>query len=129
MTATATEHRLCYVDPPWAYFAACPPTEVWGDDWDDAPYQHNAGTPSCPCVVLAYRGGDLGAPGDRGRGAAEFLSVEEINRGLAPWLATDRYHEGEPVVIPAGVTVAEFHRLVELAGGEVYARQSTGGAP
>jgi hypothetical protein len=41
--------RLCYVDRPWAYFTTQPITKQWGDDWDDAPYEHNAGTPYEPC--------------------------------------------------------------------------------
>ena len=36
---------LCYVDAPWAYFTTRRLSEQWGDDWDDAPYEHNAGTP------------------------------------------------------------------------------------
>jgi len=36
---------LCYVSPPWAWFTSLPVEEQWGDDWDDAPYQHNAGRP------------------------------------------------------------------------------------
>lgn len=42
--------RLCYVDKERdgatiAYFTTQPLAEAWGDDWDDAPYEHNAGTP------------------------------------------------------------------------------------
>lgn len=42
-------HRLCYIDGPWAYFTTQPVAEQWGDDWDDAPYEHNAGDPYEPC--------------------------------------------------------------------------------
>jgi hypothetical protein len=37
--------RLCYIAEPWAYFTTRPVEEQWGDDWDDAPYEHNAGRP------------------------------------------------------------------------------------
>jgi hypothetical protein len=40
---------LCYVDGPWAYFTTQPLREQWGDDWSDAPYEHNAGPPYEPC--------------------------------------------------------------------------------
>lgn len=42
--------RLCYADLDRdgaiiAYFTTQPIAEAWGDDWDDAPYEHNAGPP------------------------------------------------------------------------------------
>ena len=40
---------LCYVDEPWAYFTTQDLDKQWGDDWNDAPYEHNAGTPYEPC--------------------------------------------------------------------------------
>ena len=40
---------LCYVYGPWAYFTSRPLSEQWGDDWNDAPYEHNAGEPYGPC--------------------------------------------------------------------------------
>lgn len=40
---------LCYVDGNKAWFTTKPLAEQWGDDWDDAPYEHNAGQPYGPC--------------------------------------------------------------------------------
>jgi hypothetical protein len=40
---------LCYVDGCWAFFTTKPLSEQWGDDWNDAPYEHNAGRPYGPC--------------------------------------------------------------------------------
>jgi hypothetical protein len=40
---------LCYVEGFWAFFTTRPLAEQWGDDWDDAPYEHNAGRPYGPC--------------------------------------------------------------------------------
>lgn len=40
--------RLCYVEGDNAYFTTAPITgegRQWGDDWNDAPYEHNAGSP------------------------------------------------------------------------------------
>ena len=39
------EFRLCYVNGPFAYFTTKEVSEQWGDDWNDAPYEHNAGKP------------------------------------------------------------------------------------
>jgi len=40
---------LCYVSGCWAYFTTQPLEEQWGDDWNDAPYEHNAEPPIKPC--------------------------------------------------------------------------------
>jgi hypothetical protein len=65
-----SEPRLCYVSDGLAYFTTRPVTEQWGDDWNDAPYEHNAGLPyawredtgrGCRCYhpngFTSYRGG------------------------------------------------------------------------
>lgn len=44
-----TEPVLCYISKPWAYFTTQKLEDQWGDDWDDAPYEHNAGEPYGPC--------------------------------------------------------------------------------
>ena len=38
------EYKLCYVDRNKAWFTNNFEKQ-WGDDWDDAPYEHNAGLP------------------------------------------------------------------------------------
>ena len=38
------EFRLCYVDENIMYFTDNFENQ-WGDDWNDAPYEHNAGEP------------------------------------------------------------------------------------
>lgn len=40
---------LCYVEGCWAFFTTKPLSDQWGDDWNDAPYEHNAGRPYGPC--------------------------------------------------------------------------------
>jgi hypothetical protein len=40
---------LCYLDENWAYFTTQDLDKQWGDDWNDAPYEHNAGPPYLPC--------------------------------------------------------------------------------
>jgi hypothetical protein len=48
-TMDADKHVLCYVSGPWAYFTSRPLSQQWGDDWNDAPYEHNAERPYEPC--------------------------------------------------------------------------------
>lgn len=41
----AADPTVCYFDEPWLFFTSAPLAAQWGDDWNDAPYEHNAGTP------------------------------------------------------------------------------------
>src|SRR5687767_4237066 len=40
--------KICYADGRWAHFTTQELSQQWGDDWDDAPYEHNAGWPYEP---------------------------------------------------------------------------------
>lgn len=44
MNYNDNEYRLCYVEDNIMYFTDNFAGQ-WGDDWNDAPYEHNAGTP------------------------------------------------------------------------------------
>lgn len=118
------EPVLCYVAASVAYFTRKPINEQRGDDWNDAPYECNAGTPyddDGDIVRVAYLGGGLEDPDERGE--ANRLSVDAINAGATPWLR-DVYC-GSNVSIPAGVTVSEFKALVRKAGGTVFVEEKT----
>jgi len=125
--------RLCYVSGPWAFLTTCPIDKQWGDDWDDAPYEHNAGEPYGWREEYRERGiepyeitrvswiGELETPADIA-GLNSSYSVQQINAGAVAWLTTARWSTVPQVVIPAGTTLDDFIRLVERAGGEVYGR-------
>lgn len=126
---------LCYVKDNFAYFTTQPLSEQWGDDWDDAPYEHNAGEPydfhehdreagrkPWEIVKVAF-GGPLETPDD---GCVNSRwSVKQINAGCVAWLATPSWSGAPLVAIPAGTTLAQFCYLVEQAGGEVYLRKES----
>lgn len=127
----AETFRLCYVREPWAYFTTAPLDKQWGDDWNDAPYEHNAGCPydsyregeqeiPCKIIQVAYDG-ELQAPCYHHTNSP--YSVERINQGAIPWLSTPSY-EKEAVFIHAGVTLEEFRALIAKAGGKVYEANS-----
>lgn len=128
MTPADSLH-LCYVKDRWAYFTATPLSEVWGDDWNDAPHECNAGLPNADCVVVAYDG-DLEVCGTQfGWPPASTehphgYSVEEINDGEIPWLAQLSYATAgiiDVVVrVMAGTTLAEFREIVRRVDGNVY---------
>jgi hypothetical protein len=116
-----TEPVLCFVSEPWAYFTTKPLSEQWGDDWNDAPYEHNAGVPYSDepgqIVKLAYEAdlyqpcyGCLNSP----------WSVEQINAGAVAWLASPTYAKGDQIVIPSGTPLSQFKDLIRQAGGCVY---------
>ena len=136
-----SEPILCYVKHAGhgfghAYFTTRALHEQWGDDWDDAPHQYNAGTPYGPLVYHYSNGDTLRAPEDfnadgspkweiarvayylpgfeaAGSDGDAYLSVQQINSGAAPWL---RSGDGLKV-IPAGTPLSEFLGLArELRG-------------
>lgn len=108
---------LCYVDDDWAYFHEKPPTEVWGDDWNDAPYEHNAGTPYGYSAKVAFDG-SFESPTAYGTSG---WTVEQINKKAIAWLRSPSYLDPEDqVVILAGVSLTEFQTLIEKGGGKVY---------
>jgi hypothetical protein len=122
-------HRLCYVEGGFAWFTTLPVTgegAQWGDDWDDAPYQHNAGNPyGCDdrqerrwtLRVVGFRGCHMGMqePMD-----GHTISVEEINRGSVPWLKPWTRDDEDDVTVWAGCSLTEFVAKIQRAGGTVF---------
>lgn len=141
------EPVLCYVSGMWAYFTTKELSEQWGDDWNDAPYELNAGTPYDPTMFHYADGRQEKNPRDWNEdGTPKWhivkvawegpfetpvevyspnsnFSVQDINAGMTPWLKTSNHHEGSPVQIMAGVTISEFTRLMRVAGGHVYSEE------
>lgn len=120
------EFRLCYVDGSFAYFTTQELSEQWGDDWNDAPYEHNAGTPyewsesykaaKWEILKVAFEGSfrtpDSGVENSR-------YSVQDINKGQIAWLENERW-EKRPIRIFAGTTLDEFTSAIKSSGGKVY---------
>lgn len=120
----SNDWKLCYVRGCWAYFTPIDLDKQWGDDWDDAPYEHNAGEPYTNCKGVPHEikriafDGPLQTPADLA-GSNSAYSVEMINKGAAAWLTTDRWVK-QQVSIPAGGSIERFIELVQLSGGKVY---------
>jgi len=114
-------YRLCFVEAHFAYFTTKPLTGEgcqWGDDWNDAPYEHNAGAPSSEAEgqikIVAYKSDTLVLPCD-GHANSPY-SVEDLNAGAHPWLSSRE----DRVYIYAGCTPEHFKTEVEKAGGRVF---------
>jgi len=124
--------RLCYIRGCWAYFTTQALEKQWGDDWNDAPYEHNAGSPySCwgsefvdgqPAWLIckvAFES-ELETPEDAAGCNSEY-SVEDINKQAVPWLQHSRFTDVQDrEQIWAGATLAEFTEAIKSLGGEVY---------
>ncbi len=136
LTPRADELRLCFLYEGVAYFTTQPVTEQWGDGWNDAPYESNAGVP------YEYRGGEKNPDGEpkdpwtiiRAAFGGDFLtpnelcgsgdspySVERINAGLVPWLTRwERQSKLPAIRLFAGATLTEFVDFITSNGGTVY---------
>lgn len=120
--------KLCFVKDNWAWFTTCSLKEQWADDWDDAPYEHNAGEPyywDSYRKVEPYNIVKVAWDGPFCSPCEDLLnspySVEMINRGDIAWLRPDKsmdLKEAKP--IPAGTSLEEFIKLIRLGNGEVY---------
>lgn len=136
-----TNAVLCYVSGNVAYFTTQALESQWGDDWNDAPYEHNAGPPYTPFCIndwdqhgkpmwAIYKlmfDGPFVTP-DHTHANSPF-SVDDINAKAIAWLRTDPLFSTQPPVsIPAGTTIQDFLTLIQQGNGTVYwpIDQSTG---
>lgn len=130
------QYKLCYVRDNILYFTDIFQTQ-WGDDWDDAPYDCNAGEPyerkyytefdDAWCMENGkgnirkiafdfYDGYNIKQPKDGYYNCP--YSVEAINKKAVPWL----YNE-EAGALFAGATMTEAKRWLKKAGvlwGELH---------
>jgi len=137
------EPVLCFIERDTAYFTTQPLDKQWGDDWDDAPYEHNAGIPYSPCwhrgvkpcecdickkewtgnkpnweIIRVKFDYDAQTPADIAGGNSQY-SVEDINSKKVPWLKPSSWlKDGKN--IHAGVSIREFCEIVMNAGGRIY---------
>jgi hypothetical protein len=130
--------KLCYVDgrDRFAWFTGIPLENQWGDDWNDAPYEHNAGEPyethklgfsadserfEHQLVKVAWDG-PYETPAEHA-GINSSWSVEAINKGSIAWLIPTKWGttEGADVKpIHAGASLVDFVIALEKAGGYAY---------
>lgn len=107
-------YKLCYIEYSHIYFTDAQDIEhVYGDDWDDAPYEHNAGEPyawndgkmfndmpmpSYDIIYFIYSSSSFLTPAELADSNSRY-SVEDITyRKLIPWLTPKSYprtYQGE----------------------------------
>ena len=127
-------YKLCYVDGNKAWFTKILKNNG-GDDWDDAPYEHNAGEPYNDWSELIEDNEDIFKrkykhheikhkvlyfetesnmilPCDNYLNSP--YSVEDINKQAVAWIHTDDFN------ILAGTTIENFIDILERHGGKVF---------
>lgn len=133
MSIKLENFKLCYIcnRSGFAYFTEIELKDQWGDDWNDAPYEHNAGHPyeyrfidkkHVPHKIIKVAwDGDYETPGQRS-GSNSPWSVEGINRGAIAWLIPSDWESNvkETKPVHAGDTLATFVDKIEGSGGAVY---------
>lgn len=120
ITKPESTYRLCYVSNGIMYFTS-DFNNVWGDDWDDAPYEYNADPPyekrndeddDTYIEKIAYCSNDYECKEPSyGCGYNSPFSVEEINKGSIAWLRHD-----EAGNLMAGATMLEAIKWLKAAG-------------
>lgn len=111
--------------------------EQWGDDWNDKPYEHNAGEPYhdwseliednediCkrkwkhhPIEIkkIYFELNDYKVPCSGTTNSP--YSVQDINKGVVAWLWTDKFK------LFAGATMEEFIDTIKTNGGKIYTEE------
>ena len=116
-------YKLCYVDNfdysrygGFLYFTD-DFEHQWGDDWDDAPYQHNAGEPypggthGGHIRIFGYTNADVQTPSMQ---TGISYSVEDINSGIVPWL----FEQYSRRMLFAGASIAEARKFMREIGAK-----------
>lgn len=122
--------KLCYVEGGRLWFTSCPLDKQTGDDWNDVPYEHNAGQPyewqehtelERYEVKWGYFMGLFLDPAEFSNRANSPWSVDMINTGIVPWLRSSSYpFSGQDVKIFAGESPAKVASKIISAGGELW---------
>lgn len=124
-----TEYKLCYINGNKAWFTNDFENQ-WGDDWDDAPYEHNAGEPYSAWYenlendktiehiikhkVLYFETNDWSETRPCDNYLNSPYSVEDINKQAIAWLHTDKFN------ILAGTSYKDFIKIIENNNGKIY---------
>jgi len=143
--------KLCYVEdfenwsqgPFQLYFTPLPIDKQWGDDWDDAPYEHNAGTPYTedysqpeqgvenghgiyPKIdikkIYIESGWEVDMFTPRNGHNNSPYSVRDINFGVIPWV-TLKSKGKDPIFLRAGMEMSKVIKMCQDFGVEVYTRK------
>ncbi len=111
--------KLCYIDNNrCAYFTSFPLSKVYGDDWNDAPYELNAGPPyeEFDITKIFFTVDLYQLPLYFGE-----YSIDEINnkKNKIPWLKPVKSNKSITPIF-ADITLGEFKKLIRKHKGKIY---------
>lgn len=129
------KYKLCFIKGQKAYFTNNFEKQ-WGDDWNDKPYEHNAGEPYTDYSELIEDNEDIFKrkykhhpiklktlyfetnDWTETRPCDNYLnspySVEDINKRIIPWLHTSKFF------ILARTTMKDFIKIILDNGGNIW---------
>lgn len=126
------KYKLCYLQGREVFFTTQDITKQWGDDWDDVPYEHNAGFPYSPTIYYYADGRKEKSERDFNKDGSpkwELIrlnidnkifdepcdtfanspySVKDINEGKVPWLSNDN------MSIYANISLENFLTIMKV---------------
>ena len=122
-------YKLCYIDDHCAWFTSNFEHQ-WGDDWDDKPYECNAGEPYDDYIDDEGKEHKINLikvyfelpeyynylPCDKHFNSP--YTVEMINKGAVAWIATDDF------IIQAGTTYFDFFTTILKHKGKIFTETS-----
>ena len=121
-------YRLFYIREPWAWFTDGKLEDVGGDDFNDAPYEHNASgpyewaefrnVPEYSLLRIAFDS-EYDTPAERNIS----VSVDAINRGDVAWLAWPSWSSDKRPAIQAGTSLEQFKSLIRESGGSIFVEE------
>lgn len=128
---------LCFVRDGEAWFSTIGPSGMWGDDWNDTPYEHNAGEPrpwrpsleQPPYSLMRlmfqedprFQSRLILTPCHDDKGEKMLnskYSVQDINAGKVPWLRC----AGEKIY--AGASLAEVIEFMDRYNARYWRMQA-----
>ena len=113
-------YKLCYVSDGVLYFTNKELSVQWGDDWNDHPYEHNAGEPysDSPEQIKKFMFyGNFAMPHEKYQYNSPY-SVQEINQKVVPWLWKIQGWDNLPnIYIFAGDSISTVMRKIINGGG------------
>ena len=104
---TINDFKLCYFKNNFAYFTSDFENQT-GDDWNDAPFDSNAGIPYDHKGTIVFKialYGDFSSAQDDQY--SRPTSVDDINKGFIPWL-DNGWNSDTTWTIHGGISYLEF---------------------
>lgn len=113
--------KLCFIQENFAYFTNNP--NQYGDDWNDKPYEHNAGVPyeeeGYEVVKIGFLNSNYSEPCKYFGFLNSPYSVDMINSKFTPWLIPNSVNNNINPIF-ADTSIKEFINIIQRTNGTIY---------